>query len=229
MTFMFKVAILIEAIRSNCGGEWARFRRWFPYFVLIRVPYSRSTPRPFPSHSSAFSNFIFLFRDGVCPGSSVLGSSSGGLVAPSAGTACSLSSPSVLSASVTISCLVPSSPCVFACRGRAVRLVGLSTNVVISASTVITSCGHYRLWSRLALRPRPGGSDHAFVGEWGPVVPHQYQAGCLWASGRRQQGKIPMPDHAIRSCGQPQFDCQQCRAGCGHLYPRHGPMYLGRI
>ena len=88
-----------------------------------------------------FSNFLFLFRDGVCPGSSVLRSSSGGLVAPSAGTASSLSSPSVLPTSVTISCLVPSSPFVFACRGRAVCLFGLSSNAVISASTVTTSWG----------------------------------------------------------------------------------------
>ena len=97
MPFMFKVAILIEAIRSNCGGEWATGRRWLIYFVLIRLRYSRSIPRPFPSYSSAFFfNFIFLFRHGVCPGSSVLGFLSGGLVAPSAGTAFSLSSPSEL-------------------------------------------------------------------------------------------------------------------------------------
>ena len=102
-------------------------------FVLLLV---RSCRIP-----ALFSNFIFLFRDGGCPGSSVLGSSSGGLVAASAGTASSLSSPSVLPTTVTISCLVSSSPCVFACRGRAVFLVGLSSNAVISGSTVITSLG----------------------------------------------------------------------------------------
>ena len=56
---MFKVAILIEPIRSNCGGEWARGRRWFLYFVLIRVRYSLS-PHPFPLYSCAFFEF-YLF------------------------------------------------------------------------------------------------------------------------------------------------------------------------
>ena len=88
-----------------------------------------------------FFNFIFLFRGGVCPGSSVSESSSGGLVAPSAGTVSSLSRPSVLTTSVTISCPVPFSLSVFACRCRAVCLVDLSSNAVISASTVITSWG----------------------------------------------------------------------------------------
>ena len=60
MPFMFKVAILIEAIRSNCGGEWATGRRWLIYFVLIRLRYSHSIPRPFPSYSSAFFQF-YLF------------------------------------------------------------------------------------------------------------------------------------------------------------------------
>jgi len=63
MPFVFKVAILIEAIRSNCGWEWARGRRWLLYFVLIRLRYSRSTPRPFPSYSSAFFQF-YLFISG---------------------------------------------------------------------------------------------------------------------------------------------------------------------
>jgi len=49
--------------------------------------------------------------------------------------------PSVLPTSVTISYLVPSSPCVFACSRRAVCLVSLSSNAVISASAVITFWG----------------------------------------------------------------------------------------
>ena len=107
-----------------------------PYEVVLLFFYSSSVSFVFQLF---FSNFIFLFRDGVCAGSSVLGSSSGGLVALSAGTASSLSNPSVLPTSVTISRLVPSSPCVFACRVRAVCLVGQSSNAAISASTVITS------------------------------------------------------------------------------------------
>ena len=63
MPFVFKVAILIEAIRSNCGGKWARGRRWFLYFVVIWLRYSRSTPRPFPPYSSAFFQF-YLFIPG---------------------------------------------------------------------------------------------------------------------------------------------------------------------
>ena len=64
---MFKVVILIEAIRSNCGGELARGRRWLLYFVLKRLRFSRSTPLPFPSYSSAFFQFCFLFRFGFVP------------------------------------------------------------------------------------------------------------------------------------------------------------------
>ena len=55
---MFKVTILIEAIRSNCEGEWARCRRWFLYFVLIRLRYS--TPLPFPSYSSGIFQFYLI-------------------------------------------------------------------------------------------------------------------------------------------------------------------------
>ena len=66
MPFMFKMAILIEAIRSNCGEEWARDRRWFLYFVLIRMRYCRCTPRPFPSYSGAFSQFyLFILECGL--------------------------------------------------------------------------------------------------------------------------------------------------------------------
>ena len=131
-----KLQILIEAIRSNCGGEWARGRRWFLYFVLIRLRYSCSTPL-LPRF---FQFYLFISGWGLS-GSSVLGSSIGGLVAPSAGTAFSLSSPSVLPTSVTISCLVHSSLCVFACKGRTVCLVGLSSNAIISTFTVITTWG----------------------------------------------------------------------------------------
>jgi len=63
MPFIFKVAILIGVIRSNCGGEWARGRRSFLYFVLIMLRHSRYTPRPFPSYSSAFFKF-YLFISG---------------------------------------------------------------------------------------------------------------------------------------------------------------------
>ena len=85
--FMFKVAILIEAIRSKCGEEWAMVDDGFytlsllgcATLVLLLV---RSCCIP----AFFFSNFILLFRDRVCPGSSVLVSSSGGLVAPSART-----------------------------------------------------------------------------------------------------------------------------------------------
>ena len=117
MPFMFKVAVLIEAIRSNCGGEWARGQRWFLYFVLIRWRYSHSTSRPLPSYSSAFIQFC-LFISGWCMSWIVrfrVFIRRVGCAAP--GTR-SLSSPSVLPTSVTISCLVPSSPCVFACKGR---------------------------------------------------------------------------------------------------------------
>ena len=89
MPFMFKVAILIDAISSNRGGEWERGQRWLLYFVFIRLLYSRSTPRPFPSYSNAFFQF-YLFISGWGLSRIVrLGSSSGGLVVPSAGTASS--------------------------------------------------------------------------------------------------------------------------------------------
>jgi len=45
------------------GGEWARGRRWFLYFVLTRLRYSRSPPRPFSSYSSALFQF-YLFISG---------------------------------------------------------------------------------------------------------------------------------------------------------------------
>ena len=153
----------------------------WPHYVALLSFYSSSVPVVF----QRFFYFIFLFRVGVCPGSSVLESSSGGLVASSACTASSLSSPSVLPTSVTISCLVPSSPCVFACRGRAAWLACRQMPSFRRQRLWLLG-GQYRLWSRLGLRPRPGASDHAFEGEWGPVVPHQYLAGRLWAPGRRQ-------------------------------------------
>jgi len=119
MPFMFKVAILIETIRSNWGGEWAGVDDGFYTLSLLdcaRLVLLLVRSRRIPA---LFFNFIFLFRDGVCPGSSVLGFSSGGLVTAFAGTASSLSSPSVLPTPVTISCLLPYSPCVLACRVRA--------------------------------------------------------------------------------------------------------------
>ena len=140
MPFMFKVAILIEAIRLNCGGSgrgdddgfYALSSLGCATLVLLLVR-SRRIP-------ALFSNFIFLFWYGFYLGSSTVWFSTGGCVAPSAGTASSLSTPSVLPTSVAIYCLMPS-PCVFACRGRAVCLFGLSSNAAISASTVITSWG----------------------------------------------------------------------------------------
>ena len=66
MPFIFKVAILIGVIRSNCGGEWARGRRSFLYFVLIMLRHSRYTPRPFPSYSSIFFPQFYLFVSGWC-------------------------------------------------------------------------------------------------------------------------------------------------------------------
>jgi len=62
-------------------------------------------------------------------------------------------------------------------------------------------------------RPRPAATDHAFVGDWGPAVPHQYLAGCLWSSNRRQKGNIPMLGHTVLSGGSPRFDCHHCRVG----------------
>ena len=67
MPIMFKVANLTEAIRSNCGWQWARGRRWFLYFVLIRQRHSRSIPRPFPSYSSVFFILSFYFGLGFVP------------------------------------------------------------------------------------------------------------------------------------------------------------------
>jgi len=45
--------------------------------------------------------------------------------------------------------------------------------------------------------PHPAASAHVFVGDWGPAVPHQYLAVCLWFSGRRYNGNIPMTGHAV--------------------------------
>ena len=109
MSFMFKVAILIEAIKSNCGlGGSGRGSKMvsmlYPYCVALLSFRSSSLP------------FV--------PDRPFWGLHSGRLVAPSASTASSLSSPSVLPTSVTISCLVPS-PCVFTCWGRAVCVVGI--------------------------------------------------------------------------------------------------------
>ena len=101
----------------------------------------------------------------------------------------------------------------FACRGRTVCLVGLSSNAAISASTDVTSWGTVQVVISAGGRPRPAARDHAFVGDWGLAVPHQYLAGCLWSSGRRQKGNIPMPGHTVLSGGSPRFDCRHCRFG----------------
>ena len=85
------------------------------------------------------SNFAFLFPDGVCPGSSVLGSLSGGLVAPPRALGpypvrlyFRLLSPFPVWCLLLPACL----------HVRVGSLsVGLSSNAVISASTVITSWG----------------------------------------------------------------------------------------
>ena len=152
-----------------------------PDEVALLSFYSSSVPSG--RIPALFFNFIFLFRDGVCPGSSVLGSSSGRLFAPSAGTVSSLSSPSVLPPSVTISSLVPS-PCAFACKVREVCLVGLYRHFCFHGYHFygISAGFEVGLVCVLVL----GRQILAFVGEWGPFVPHQYLAGLLWASGRRQ-------------------------------------------
>ena len=65
------------------------------YVFFFRLWPSRSAPLTFPQYFSAFFfqfNFLVLFEPR--PGSSVIHSSSGGMVAPSVGTETSLSSPS---------------------------------------------------------------------------------------------------------------------------------------
>jgi len=172
-------------LRSGMG----KGQRWFLYFVLIRLRYSRSTPRPFPSHSSAFFQFyLFLFRDGFCRRSSVLVSSFGGLVAPSAGTASSLSSQFVLPTSVTIPCLVPS-PCVFACMGLAVCLVRLTSNSVISASMVITSWGSVQVVKSTGFASSSWGVTSCLRWCVGYCCSPQYPAGRLWAQVVNIRGK----------------------------------------
>jgi len=133
MPFVFKFAILIEAIKSIVEGVWARGRRTRFYFYLAGLRYSRSAPLPFPYYFIVLFQ-IHLLSVWVLSGSFVVGTSPGCVVAPSAGTASSLCSPSALPTSVADSCLAPSS-CVFACSCRAVCLVDLSSDAVISAST----------------------------------------------------------------------------------------------
>jgi len=77
------------------------FLDWDTLVLLLLI--SRNT-------SVLFSSFIFLVLFEPRPGSSVVDSSSGGMVAPPAGTAASLSNPSVFPKSAAVSCLAPSSP-----------------------------------------------------------------------------------------------------------------------
>ena len=77
--------------------------------------------------------------------------------------------------------------------------------------------------------PPPTATDHAFVGDWGPAVPHQYLARGFWSSGRRQKGNIPMPDHTVLSGASPQFYCHHCPVGLGAFKGDMGPCTGGRI
>jgi len=60
MPFIFKVAILIEAIRSNCGGEWAKDRRWFLTLSLLRCATHVLVLVRSRRISALFYNFIFI-------------------------------------------------------------------------------------------------------------------------------------------------------------------------
>ena len=69
MALMFKGAILIETIRSNCGVEWASGPLCFLYFVLIRLRCSRSTPVRSRRIPALFSILSFYFGKEFVPDS----------------------------------------------------------------------------------------------------------------------------------------------------------------
>ena len=209
MPFMFKVAVLIEAIRSNCGGECVWGRRWFPYFVLIRLRCSRCNPRPFPSYSSAFFLQCYLFISGWCLSRIILFwvfiRRVGCVVR---GHCVLVVQPVCTSDVVTISCLVHSSPCVFPCRGRAVCLVGLSSNAVTSASTVITSWGSVQVVKSIGFASSSWGvrswwvgsccsppiSSGAFVGFRSSTVgeiPDAWSCDALWGTTSIRLSTVP--------------------------------------
>jgi hypothetical protein len=153
--FIFKVAIFIEAIRSNAEGV-GKFGG--QAMVIIRCPL-RVVTLVFCSSvllllsscctSVPFSSIIFLVRFGPLPGWFVVDSSSGGVVASPAGTASSVSSPSALPQVAAVSCLAPS--CVFAYRGHIFSPVGSSSAANIYASTAPLGRRHFRLNRRLAV------------------------------------------------------------------------------
>ena len=215
-TRMLKVAILIEVIRSTYGGEWARGRRWLLYFVLTRLRHYHSTPRPFPSYSSAFFQYyLFISGWGLSRIVRFRVFSRGGGFAPTADNASSMSSPSVLTTSVAVSCLVPS-PCLFACGVRAVCLVGLSSNSVISASTVITSWGSVQVVKPTGFASSSWGVRSCLRWWVSSCCSPPISSGAFVDFRSSTVGKLPMPGHAMRS-GGPQFDCQKCRSGCWRL------------
>jgi hypothetical protein len=82
-----------------------------------------------------------------------------------------LSSPSVFPRSVAVSCLAPSTPCVFACRCRAVCLVVLLSDAVFPRPRLPRGRGQYRLHRRRWC-PLPGASVFVFMVEWDHFVPH---------------------------------------------------------
>lgn len=122
-----------DQLRTGCGHEGVGER----VYTLSLLGCDTLVLLLFRSRiiSVLLSNFIF-FVFGPHLESSVVGTSSGCVVMPSAGTASSLSSPSALPTSVAVSCLAPSC-CVFARSCRAVCLICLSSGAVISASTTI--------------------------------------------------------------------------------------------
>ena len=141
MPFMLKVANLIEAIRSNCGGEWARGSTMVsilcPYYVALLSFYSSSVSVVFPRF---FQFYLFISGCGlfriVCfrvfirrVGCAVHGHFVLVVQPVCTSDICHHFLPNAFF-----------SLC-FECLGRTVRLVGISSNAIISASTVITSWG----------------------------------------------------------------------------------------
>ena len=92
----------------------------------------------FEMSNSKDVSVIFLVLFEPRSGSSVVDSSSGGVVAPPVGTASSLSSPSIIPTFAAVSCLAPSSPRLFVCSGCAFCRFGLSSGAIISTSTNTT-------------------------------------------------------------------------------------------
>ena len=198
---MFLVAILIEAIRSNCGGEWAKGRRLFLYSVIIRLRYSRSTPCPFPSYSSAFFQF-YLFISGwglsrivrfrvfiLRIGCAVRGH-------------CVLVVQPVCTSDVCHHFLYGAFFSLSVCMQGSRSLFGLSSIAVISMSTVITrwrSVQVVKLTGFASSSWRVRSRLHWWVGSCcsPPISSGEFEV-FRWTAG-----KFLKPDHAIRSGGQP--------------------------